>query len=527
MSEDAVPERGVVSPKFKSKSDVTEFLNKQLSNRSDKQTLIDRKILKDPDSIQFKGETLMVKLAHRRTPSTLAKLNVIKEFDAEHPEANVSFGQSKEKLEKQIKKDKLTEFIGKRKTSQESILRQRIVVDEAETMAASDVKDDSLPDLGALPQPMRRSTAADCKVLEPKRLSSGLIQFNSVGAGWAHTILRDVHGRLHSVGTGSNGRLGLGSTVDITSFTEIKELENVSSFAVADNHNVALSGGKVYTWGDGTWSKLGHDDVDDKLVPAVVKAFEGIEIVQVAAGGYHSLAVSSSGELFAWGWGKGGRLGVPPSPEIETDSTWVEPLPKSVKFPDGVKIVKAAAGQSSSAAISSEGHLYTWGSGRWGALGLGLSEDDQILPVIVESLKNEQVVDISIGDSHMIVFTKSNKVYTWGRNDYGQLGRTEQKQDGVPAEVVFPEGGVTAFVAAGKSHSLAVVGGTLFSWGNNSAGQLGQGSTGKEKVPRPVALPASPIVCVSAGWSHTLAVLADGSAYGFGSNLKSQLGSSK
>jgi alpha-tubulin suppressor-like RCC1 family protein len=333
-----------------------------------------------------------------------------------------------------------------------------------------------------------------------------------------------VNGKLHSAGTGGNGRLGLGNTADLAKFVEVKELENVAAFAVADNHNVALSGGKVYTWGDGTWSKLGHGDVDDKHVPSLVHAFDGIEVTHVAAGGYHTLVVSASGEVYSWGWGKSGRLGIVAGPEIESDSTWVEPLPKVVKFPEGVKIVKVAAGQSSSAAISAEGVLYTWGSGRWGALGLGLSEDDQLLPLPVEALKHEQIVEISIGDSHMIAQTKSNKIYTWGRNDYGQLGRTDQKQDGTPAEVPVAAGEVT-IIAAGKSHSLAAIGSKLYAWGNNSAGQLGVGKSGKEPVPKEVNLPnASTVTSLSAGWAHTITVHADGSVYGFGSNLKTQLG---
>lgn len=153
----------------------------------------------------------------------------------------------------------------------------------------------------------------------------------------------------------------------------------------------------------------------------------------------------------------------------------------------------------------------------WSKIGATLTKDITITPNYTEK-------SLALGSAHACVLTKINSVQCWGWNQSGQLGNGETNDSSVPKDVMLPAG-VFNQVVAGDSHTCALASdGRLFCWGNNSSGQVGNGSKNTQLVPAQVTGIAGQIVSVTAGALHTCAVTQDGLAYCWGNNLTGQLG---
>lgn len=165
--------------------------------------------------------------------------------------------------------------------------------------------------------------------------------------------------------------------------------------------------GTVYSFGLGSRGQLGHGQVDSEKTPRRVEALTGIQIKQVAAGGWHSLALSEFGDVYSWGWNECGQLGITCVPP-EVPSTFYA-LPYIVDFPGGETVVVCVGcGARHSVAVTSEpeGNIWSWGWGRYGQLGHGDIEDRKT-PTLVEYFKNidSRVMSITCGPWQTIVHT--------------------------------------------------------------------------------------------------------------------------
>lgn len=336
----------------------------------------------------------------------------------------------------------------------------------------------------------------------------------------------------------------------------------------------------LYVFGSGDCGQLGMgEDVDMAKKPRLHPFFEKIPITDIAAGGLHSLALSSSGEVYSWGCNDEKALG---HCAAEFTVAKVEGL-------EGVRVVQVSAGDSISAALSEDGKVYTWGTFRdsKGVLGhhhhsiyakqqgkrqkVVSSGEDTLLqdrPMLIESLLPYKIVNIAAGSNHLTAVTEDGQLFAWGSGEQGQLGRRvleRHKNLGLKPTNVTPRIGrrrihvkqavcgsyhtlVFAEVTSSKlsaSQSMSMLtssqdsisdtvttstptAGTmlLLSMGLNNYGQLGLADHDDRMIAElidPSNWSAVPIAA-SAGEHHSLVLCADGNSFAFGRGDSGQLG---
>eukprot|EP00804_Cyclotella_cryptica_P017747 CCRYP_001181-RA/>CCRYP_001181-RA protein AED:0.06 eAED:0.06 QI:2605/0.71/0.87/1/0.71/0.87/8/186/753 len=220
-----------------------------------------------------------------------------------------------------------------------------------------------------------------------------------------------IYGELtvYSWGRGEDGQLGIGDTSDQDEPTYVDALRGVGvkEIACGSGHTVVLTvEGEVYTWGRGDDGRLGHGDNGWKYVPRLTHSLTGQIITRVTCGSYHTAAVSSNGDLFTWGGGMYGKLGHGNESGHST--------PRRVDALAGMNIVDIACGSRHTAVVTNRGCLYTWGDKENGVAGHGDTEGHQYTPKLLERLSGKKVVQLSACGFHTGCLTDQMEVYTWG-----------------------------------------------------------------------------------------------------------------
>ena len=322
-------------------------------------------------------------------------------------------------------------------------------------------------------------------------------------------------------------------------------------------HSASLKNdGSVRTWGLNSWGQLGNGRMggldgwrENTSTPAQAKDDAGNKlsgIVFIAAGYHHNIALKRDGSLLAWGANSYGQLG--------DGSREDRPLPVTVKGPgnkDLLKdIVKVAAGYHYTVALKKDGTVWIWGhngSGMWGqggggqlGTGAGGKEENRfiLVPAQVVGAGGQGYIsgvrEIAAGARHTVAMKKDGTVWAWGSNSSGQLGDGTTSNSCFPVQVKAPGGkgyltGIKA-VAAGVAYTAALAeDGGVFAWGNNQFGQLGDGSTNDSALPVRVKAPngageLKEIAAISAGSRHILGLSRDGAVLAWGFNGAGQLG---
>jgi alpha-tubulin suppressor-like RCC1 family protein len=286
-------------------------------------------------------------------------------------------------------------------------------------------------------------------------------------------------------------------------------LGGVRTAGAGQNHSLAVKrDGSVWAWGR-RGGMLGDFSAADSPTPQQVPGLDNV--VAVAGSWSHSLALLEDGRVWAWGGNDSGQIG---------DGT-TAPAATPVQVPglDGVVSIDTEYAQSF--ALKSDGTLWAWGENDWGQLGNG-TQVDQLVPVPVLS----GVAAVAAGQVHTLALKADGTVWAWGNNWFGQLGLGTQS-DSVPTPTLVPGLAGMSAVGAGYNHSLAVgFGGTVFAWGYNLYGQVDStGGDANEARPSPVQVAGlSRIVAVTGGWTHSLALAANGRSWGWGADHYGQIG---
>jgi alpha-tubulin suppressor-like RCC1 family protein len=324
-----------------------------------------------------------------------------------------------------------------------------------------------------------------------------------------------------SFGWGYNfaGQLGDGTTADQASPDPITMPDGVATTAVSagDSHSLAVgTDGNVYAWGDNSFGELGDGTSTDHSTPELIALPAGVTATAVSAGELFSLAIGS-GNIYAWGINSSGQLG---------DGTTTSQLsPERIALPGGVTATAVSADSDFSLALGSDGHAYAWGDNTYGELGDGTGAD-HFTPEPISLPGGVNATAVSAGADSALALGSDGHVYAWGQNSSGQLGDGTTTSRDTPEEISLP-GGVTATaVSAGNQFSLALGSdGNIYAWGDNISGQLGDGTTTSRDTPEEISLPGGvSATAVSAGDEFSLAVGSDGSVYAWGNNSDGQLG---
>jgi alpha-tubulin suppressor-like RCC1 family protein len=243
-------------------------------------------------------------------------------------------------------------------------------------------------------------------------------------------------------------------------------------------------------------------------------------VIAIAAGVSHSLAVKSDGSVWSWGLNTGGQLGI--GNTTTTSRSTADTVPS---LGSGSKIIAVAAGAAFSMALSSDGAVWTWGLNGNGQLGDGTltfkSAPVQVIAPVLPPSTNAKVVAIAAGGAFSLALKSDGTLLAWGANSNGQLGDGTTTQKLTPTMV--PISNVIA-IAAGNLHSLAVQqpNGTLLTWGMNSNNQLGDGGTTTRRTSPFVV--GTGFINVAGGAIHSLALKADHTVWSWGNNSSGQLG---
>lgn len=342
--------------------------------------------------------------------------------------------------------------------------------------------------------------------------SEGQTPTISVGF-WGHVGLVDSSGSLWMRGNNSNGQLGNGTTNDSPS-TFIKVMDGVRSVSCGDYFTAAVkTDGSLWMWGGGYFGGLPFDSREDILTPKKVMG----DVVSVSCGGEHAAVLKTDGSLWTWGSNSAGQLGN----GTKKDST------APIRVMENVAAI--SCGGKHTAAIKTDGSLWTWGDNQYGALGSGnmggnasLFEDFNAYCQTIPIKVMDGVQSVNCGYWNTAIITTNGSLWICGSNYEGQLADGSAGTFRCSPKLAKVLDNV-ASVSCGASNTAAVTSdGSLWIWGSNGCGQLGNGymatnyfqdGTPLQLKPVTIMRDAAFAVC---GNLNTFVVKTDGSVWGCG-----------
>ncbi|KAG5528963.1 hypothetical protein RHGRI_029580 [Rhododendron griersonianum] len=366
-----------------------------------------------------------------------------------------------------------------------------------------------------------------------------------ISAGASHSVALLSGNVVCSWGRGEDGQLGHGDAEDRLLPTQLSALDDheITSVTCGADHTTAFSESRmqVYSWGWGDFGRLGHGNSSDLFTPQPIKALLGLQIRQIACGDSHCLAVTMEGEVQSWGRNQNGQLGL--------GTTEDSLVPQRINAFQGISVKMVAAGAEHTAAVTDDGELYGWGWGRYGNLGLG-DKNDRLVPQKVSSVEfqAEKMDMVACGWRHTISVSSSGGLYTYGWSKYGQLGHGDFEDHLVPHRLEALGEHFISQISGGWRHTMALTSnGKLYGWGWNKFGQVGVGDSVDHCSPLQVRFPHEQaiiipislvdlhvhdfndnnifkVVHISCGWRHTLAFTERQNVFSWGRGTNGQLG---
>ena len=326
--------------------------------------------------------------------------------------------------------------------------------------------------------------------------------FTQIGFGDAHGVALTTDGQIYAWGRGTEGQLGNNSAISRsspvtapatgTSFYQQVDAGWYATYAITKSSTSPAYA--LYGWGAGTQGELAQvTNAASRSNPVLIKS--GTSFTKVTAGNGFAAGLTTDNTLFIWGLGTSGQLGelqfISKSSPIQVPGSWTD----------------VAAGTQHVVGVQIDGTLWTWGVGN----NIGL---------VVEP---ESWTNVSMGLSHAVAITSGGTLYTWGLNTTGQLGgnsvvsRSSPTQINLSSYVVASANGNTTYAIRSDNSSL-------WGWGLNSTGQIGDNTTIDKSNPVQIVFSLSSYSQVAAGVDHVLAITSNNLLYSWGRNTAGQLG---
>ena len=331
----------------------------------------------------------------------------------------------------------------------------------------------------------------------------------AVSSGSTHSLFLKNNGEVWTVGSDSYGQLGLTTTARMTAPTKIPTLSDITAVEAGTNFSVALKDdGKIYGWGLNTSHQLGLDtDVTNKNVPILIPGLP--VIVKIAAGNSACLALDENGAVWKWG------SNLADKPE---------------QIPGITGALDISSGADHYLILKSDNTIAAFGANNWGQLGNNSSVSSLSVPVAVQDLTD--VTAVSAGYLYSMALKSDGTVWCWGDNGAGQFGIGTTANSLVPVKAgtntAVSVSDVKAISAVNRTSIVLKTDGTLWSWGSNAYGMLGNSDTDESrtyagKVSINAAISSLGDSNGSQGYSR-FGVTSDGEVFAWGLNSNYQLG---
>jgi alpha-tubulin suppressor-like RCC1 family protein len=329
-------------------------------------------------------------------------------------------------------------------------------------------------------------------------------------------------GNLWTWGGGTYGRLGNAQTTNrstpVTTSTGGTNWKQVSS---GDNHTAAIkTDGTLWIWGNGGYGRLGNAVTTGSISTPVTTFAGGTNWKQVSSGGQYTSAIKTDGTLWTWGRGNFGQLGNATITNVSTPVT---------TFAGGTNWKQVSCGYAYTSAIKTDGTLWTWGRGNLGQLG-NAQVNNRSTPVTTFAGGNNWK-QVSSQNSHTSAIKTDGTLWTWGNSANGRIGNAVVTTFSISTPITTFSGGTNwKQVHSGYGHTVAIkTDGTLWTWGYGYFGRLGNAST--TDVSTPVTTFAGGTdwkqVNSNSGSEHTSAIKTNGTLWTWGRNNNGQLGNAQ
>ena len=331
----------------------------------------------------------------------------------------------------------------------------------------------------------------------PVSVVGGFTDWCQVSAGDAHSIGLRANGTIWSWGLGTCGRLGDCTTVDKSSpVSVVGGFTDWCQISAGCEHNLAIrQNGTAWGWGNGICGVLGDCTVTGVVISPVSVVGGITDWSQLSGAQRHSLGLRQNGTLWAWGASDSGQLG---------DGTLVGKSSPRIVVGGFTDWSQVSGNGLHSLAVRQNGTAWAWGFGGNGRLGDNTAVTKSSPVSVVGGFTDW--CQVSAGESHSLGLRRNGSAWGWGVTSNGQIGDNTVVSKSSPVSVV---GGFTDWcrVSAGSIHSLGVrTNGSLWAWGCNIGGQLGDNTAATKSSPVSVAGGLTNWCQVSAGGSHSLAI---------------------
>jgi alpha-tubulin suppressor-like RCC1 family protein len=323
--------------------------------------------------------------------------------------------------------------------------------------------------------------------------------WRNIAAGTSHTLGLKADGSLWAWGDNTYGQLGNGTNT--SSLVPIQIPGTWSSVSANNTFSLALKAdGSLWAWGYNAYGQLGDGSNTNKNSPVQIAGTWSA----VVCGGFHTLALKADGSLWAWGYNSDGQLG------NGTNTSANSPMQVAGNW------TSIVAGAYHSLALQADGSLWTWGQNTYGQLGIGNNTNSNI-PVPVAGTWS----GIAAGSNYSFALKANGGLWSFGYNAHGELGDGTNTNKSIPVQIA----GNWLVANAGAGQSIGQKSdGTLWAWGRNDYGQFGNGNWNNSNVPTQTSIQLQEWIKVIGGANHTLAIKSDGTLWAWGSNWHGELG---